>query len=290
VEVVSVPDDLVIKPAQDIVATPQTKPKAATLPDKTSLPDPPIAADADTAKPVKHGFFQRINPANLFHHEPKNTSQFSPAPLAPTVIPSPAPLDISEPTKVQPIADNVVASTRPTAPPVQIWPHYTYKSPAKPAPGNRNRAQAYFDQALQAQREGRTKDAVAEYRTAAQLDPAFFEAQANLGLAEYDLGEMEPSLVTYETALALRPDSTRTRFSFALALRKAGYFLDSAQEFERVLSASPDDASAHLALANLYAEQFHQPQAARQHYLRVLAIDPHNPQATDIRFWLNENP
>ena len=134
------------------------------------------------------------------------------------------------------------------------------------------------------------RDAIAAYRAAAQLDPAFFEAQANLGLAEHDLGEMGQSLAAYETALAIKPDSTRTRFSFALALRKAGYLMDAAQELERVLAANPEDASAHFVLANLYAEQFHQPQAARRHYERVLAIDPRFPQATDIRFWLNENP
>jgi len=29
---------------------------------------------------------------------------------------------------------------------------------------------------------------------------------------------------------------------------------------------------------------------ARQHYLKVLDLDPRNPQATDIRFWLLANP
>ena len=287
VEVVSVPEDLVIKPAQDISPS---RPKAIPSPDKTPPSDPPIAMDADTTKPAKHGFFQRINPANLFRREPKTTSQAAPAPLAPTVIASAPPIDPGEPATAQPTTVNLAPSAKPVAPAVQAWPRYIYKSPAKPAPGDRARAQPFFDQGLQAQREGRPRDAVAGYRAAAQLDPTFFEAQANLGLAEYDLGEMEQSLAAYENAMVLKPDSARTRFSFALALRKAGYFLDAAQEFERVLSASPDDAPAHLALANLYAEQFHQLQAARQHYLRVLAIDPHNPQATDIRFWLNENP
>jgi tetratricopeptide (TPR) repeat protein len=179
---------------------------------------------------------------------------------------------------------------KPAAPPVQSWPRYTYKSPAKPASRDRVRAQAFFNRGLQAQREGSLRDAIGAYRTATQLDPAFFEAHANLGLAEHDFGEMEQSLAAYETALAIKPDSTRTRFSFALALRKAGYQLDAAQELERVLAANPEDASAHFVLANLYAEQFHQPQTARRHYERVLAIDPHYPQATDIRFWLNENP
>jgi hypothetical protein len=45
-----------------------------------------------------------------------------------------------------------------------------------------------------------------------------------------------------------------------------------------------------LALGNLYAQQFHQLAKARQHYLKVLERDPHNPQAGTIRFWLAANP
>jgi hypothetical protein len=32
------------------------------------------------------------------------------------------------------------------------------------------------------------------------------------------------------------------------------------------------------------------PALARQHYLKVLALDPRNPQAPDIQFWLSLNP
>jgi tetratricopeptide (TPR) repeat protein len=286
VEVVNVPEDLVIKPAQDISSA---RLRPATPLDKNPLPEPPASADADTTKTNKRGFFQRINPANLFRREPKAASPATPLPSTSTVT-TPMPAESSEPAVAPPTVASTIAPVRAAAPPVQTWPRYKYKSPAKPAAGDRVRAQAFFNQGLQAQREGSVRDAVAAYRTAAQLDPAFFEAQANLGLAEHDLGEMEQSLAAYENALAIKPDSTRTRFSFALALRKAGCYLDAAQELERVLAANPEDASAHFALANLYAEQFHQPQAARQHYERVLAIDPRYPQATDIRFWLNENP
>jgi hypothetical protein len=32
------------------------------------------------------------------------------------------------------------------------------------------------------------------------------------------------------------------------------------------------------------------PAQARPQYLKVMELDPHNPQATDIRFWLATNP
>lgn len=148
---------------------------------------------------------------------------------------------------------------------------------------------------MQAQAEGNARDALALYRAATQADPSFFEAQSNLGLAAYNLADMTQSLLAYETALAIRPDSFMTRFKFALALGKSGYIIDAAQELERLLAANPGEKSAnlalaHLALANLYAEQFHRPATARPHYLKVLELDPQNSQSTAIRYWLKDNP
>ena len=61
-------------------------------------------------------------------------------------------------------------------------------------------------------------------------------------------------------------------------------------ELEQLLATSPNEARAHLALANRYAQQFHQTGKARQHYLKVLELAPRHPQASAIRFWLAANP
>jgi tetratricopeptide (TPR) repeat protein len=139
------------------------------------------------------------------------------------------------------------------------------------------------------------QDALTAYQSAVAADASYFDAQANLGLTAYELDDMPQSLAAYETALAINPRSFNARFNFALALKKAGYIQDAAQELERLIAISTSDESperlamAHLTLANLYAEQFHQPAAARPHYLKVLELDPRNSQATAIRYWLRDN-
>jgi Flp pilus assembly protein TadD len=65
---------------------------------------------------------------------------------------------------------------------------------------------------------------------------------------------------------------------------------DAVNELEKILATNPDEVRAQLALGNLYAQQLRNPSQARQHYLKVLELDPHNPQANDIRFWLTANP
>ena len=93
----------------------------------------------------------------------------------------------------------------------------------------------------------------------------------------------------FEVALAIRPDSLDARYNFALALKQANYPLDAAGELEKILVTYPKDPRAHLALANLYAQQLHQTDKAREHYLKVLDISPEHPQAPKIRDWLWAN-
>jgi tetratricopeptide (TPR) repeat protein len=241
--------------------------------DGTVVISPPVD-DASSGNTSKPGFFQRMNP---FHREP--TPVQTPTPVAET----------------GPSGGNAADSSRAGSTPATRVQRYSYVSPAKPAEGNRAQAERYFAQAAEAQHEHELPDAVRLYRAATQADPSFFEAQSNLGLAAYDSGDMTQALLAYEIALAIKPDSFNARFNFALALIKAGYIIDAAQELERLLASSPNEtpehlANAHLTLANLYDAQFHRPASARPHYAKVLQLDPHNSQATVIRYWLRDHP
>jgi tetratricopeptide (TPR) repeat protein len=105
-----------------------------------------------------------------------------------------------------------------------------------------------------------------------------------------EAGNLPAALAAYEDALAVQPRSLDARYNFALVLKQANYLVDAVNELERVLATYPNEARSHLALANLYAQQFHQPAKARQHYLRVLEVDPRHPQASAINYWLAANP
>ena len=175
------------------------------------------------------------------------------------------------------------ASARPTG------PRYAYLRPAKPLPGNHAQAQRAFDQGLQAQRANRLPEALQAYRLATELDPAFFEAHYNLGLAATEARLWPAALAAYEQALAIKPDSPDARYNFALVLNQANYAADAVVELEKLLAARPNETRAHLALANLYAQQLQQPAKARQHYQHVLAREPQLPQAAAIRQWLDAN-
>jgi tetratricopeptide (TPR) repeat protein len=147
-----------------------------------------------------------------------------------------------------------------------------------------------FAPALQAHQANRLPEAIQGYRQALALDPAYYEASYNLGLALSASGNPSAALAAYETALAIQPSSIDARYNFALTLRQAGFLVDAVDEFEKVLAASPNDTRSHLALGNLYAQQLRQPAKARVHYRKLLEIDPRHPQANAIRNWLALNP
>ncbi|MGA2247732.1 MAG: protein kinase [Verrucomicrobiota bacterium] len=173
----------------------------------------------------------------------------------------------------------------PTASPAR----YNYHLPTTPAAGDRPAAGVEFAQAGRAEQNEQLTEALNHYREAANLDPSWFDAQFNTGVLAHQLRDYPLALPHYELALAIRPDSVDARYNFALALQAAGYALDAADELKRLLEADPSDVRGHLALANLYARSLHDIASARQHYLKVLELDPKNPQASSLKLWLSAN-
>jgi tetratricopeptide (TPR) repeat protein len=239
-----------------------------------ATPAPPLLAKASPAlPPPKRSILQKINPMNLFRNDSKSDG----------ATPS-AEQSKRAPSESTPEAlDSAIASSGDIA-------RYSYLSPGRPVPGDRQAAEKYFAQGVQAQQSKRLPEAVQLYRQAIQIDPAYYEAVYNLGLVSAEQGNLRAALDYYETAMAIQPDSLDAQYNFALALKQGNYFQDSANEFDRILAKHPDEARVHLAVGNLYAQQLHQPIAARKHYLRVLETDPRNSQANAIRYWLTSNP
>ena len=228
-------------------------------------------APATTEK--KRGFFSKLNPFSGGKPKPAPTDDVSR-----TIILNPD----SAPSTLD------LATRAPEERPA--FPRYRYLTPTPPAAGDRATADRALQQALTAQRTGRTTEARSAFITALAADASYFEAQYNSALLAFQSGENARALAGWETALALQPDSLAARYSFALTLKQAGHATDAANELERIIEAKPDDARAHLALGNLYAQQLLEPMKARAHYKNFLDLEPRSPQAAAIRYWLAANP
>ena len=249
IEVTRLSDDIVVTPARDI------DPSAGKTPTR-----PATEAPAPGPTPAeKRNLIARLNPfgGKTNRSEPRPTTTAK--------------------------RDAPVAAPQASTP---TFPRYAYLNPRPPVAGNRAEAARVLAEGLKAHQLGRASQAAGLYERAAQLDPAFFEAQHNLGLALFDSGNAKRALPAFENALALRPDSADARYNFALALKQANYISDAADQLERILRLNPEDTRAHLALGNLCAQKLNQPDRAREHYGRVLQQNPQHPQAAEIRMWL----
>jgi tetratricopeptide (TPR) repeat protein len=240
-----------------------------------------VPASATSPKVAKRGFFQRVNPLNLFRAEEKPPMPTTPLGSAP---------DSPEREATSPVAATATANSPSASAPKPMPGRYTYLSPPEPAPGNRSEAELLFAQGVQARQEHRLPEAIQAYRTAARQDPSLYEAQYNLGLVATEAGNLSLALIAYEHALAIRPTSLDARYNFALVLKQANYSTDAVIELEKLLAIYPNETRAHLALGNLYAQHFGQPAKARQHYLKVIELEPGHSQASAIHFWLAANP
>jgi tetratricopeptide (TPR) repeat protein len=214
-----------------------------------------------------------MNPANWFKKDDDSAAQ----PITRS----------SLPPRTEPIRSAPPASTAtPATAPLRVIPRYAYRKELALPAGNRKEAEKFFAQATAAFGQKRWPEAISLYKKAISVDPSYFDAQYNLGLAAYRNKDLPLALAADEQAVALKPNSIDARFNFAATLRDAHYYADAAKELRELLSVAPNEVRAHLALASLYAQQLDDRALARQHYQRVLELEPNHPEAASIRQWL----
>ena len=265
--VIPPPQVVQVQPAPVIVTTPPKVNPVVAVAEPIEVPMPEPVPEKKT------GFWKKL----FGPEKTANPSSLKSKPSGITPLPPPSEPDAA-PTKVLEPAPEPVKFAR-----------YNYNSPRKPAAGNRASANGAFTQARIAEQGEKWLDALQAYKQASEIDPAWFEAQYNTGVLEHRLRNYPLALPSYENALAIQPDSSDARYNFSLALKAAGYPVDAADELKKILAADNSEVRAHLALANLCAQSLHDTVQARQHYMKVLELEPKNPQASDIRFWLSGN-
>jgi protein O-mannosyl-transferase len=131
---------------------------------------------------------------------------------------------------------------------------------------------------LLVQQPGRIPEAVAEYRAAIRIQPAYPEAHFNLGSA---LAHMEPqkqqpeALREYQTAIRLRPDYPQAHYNLANFLAQMpGRLPEAIVEYQRALELDPKLAEAHANLGNALAQMPDRMPDAIKEYETALRLNP----------------
>ncbi len=161
--------------------------------------------------------------------------------------------------------------------------------------------------------EGDVQNALAQYRMAVELDPAYTEAHNNLGSLLSRQGELDEAAVHFREALRLDPDfadahnnlgnllasqdilqeadthlreairvreadDAKPHYNLGNVLLKRGELDEAAAQYQIAISIDPGYARALYNLGNVFFRQGHLEQAAAQ-YERTVAVDPEYAQA-----------
>lgn len=142
-------------------------------------------------------------------------------------------------------------------------------------------AQFHFGRAACLDSLERVDDAVAAYRRAIALRPAFFEAAANLGNVLERAARYEEAADAYRAALALRPDQPLVLNGLGHCELASKRHAAAVPALERALALKPDFTSAMNNLANAVG-RLGQAQRAVELLRRAVALRPDFMEA-----WLN---
>jgi len=270
-------------------------PPAASVPQPKAAPpaqvsNPPVAvAPKQTPPPEKKQSAAPV-PATNTPARPapvKTAPATSPKSTAPTPVKAAAaPVQVA---KAAPATSPAPAQTAAKAAPAGVK-RYSYSKLPAPLAGNRRVAQPYFDAGMAALKAKNYRLAMTEFATAVTADPAYFEAHYNLGYAAQQNRDAARAAEAYERALSINPTHAEVRYNFAFALNDQKCWYDALVELDKVLAADPAHVSAHLLSAGIYADSAKDKALARQHYQRVLELEPSHPRAASIRDWLTVNP
>ncbi len=122
-------------------------------------------------------------------------------------------------------------------------------------------------------KKGRKDDAIAQYRKALEINPAYKVAHMNLGIALFDKGEKEAAIAEYQAALKLDPDYAEARYNLGVDLSAEGRKEEALAQYRKALEINPDYAEAGYNMGNALL-QLGKMEEAIAEYRRILQITP----------------
>jgi len=134
--------------------------------------------------------------------------------------------------------------------------------------------QRAFDDAVRAQRAGRTADAERGYRALIQSNPELGGPHANLGVIYRNAGKLAESAAELEQAVKLNPRQPVFLNQLGITYRQLGQFEKAKAAYEQSIDANTEYPVAYLNLGILNDMYVGDAKRATELYERYLALSP----------------
>jgi tetratricopeptide (TPR) repeat protein len=138
------------------------------------------------------------------------------------------------------------------------------------------------DEATELLHEERFRDALLALRDAAKADPTNPYAFYFMGVALFEMGEMEPARDAYRAALRLAPKHLGARIAITHVQRQLGDLREALKDGTTALAQAPGDSDALHALGLVYLARGDDA-AARRYLEAFLASKPEIEVAMEVQ-------
>ena len=100
-----------------------------------------------------------------------------------------------------------------------------------------------------------SKQALAAYEIAVELNPLLAESRSNLGNAYLQAGRIWDAIYQYQAALEVNPDDAKTHYGLGYAYAEKGRLSTAISHFQQSLALDPNFIDAYKNLANAYCKR-----------------------------------
>jgi tetratricopeptide (TPR) repeat protein len=125
--------------------------------------------------------------------------------------------------------------------------------------------------------KGRVDEAVTYYQKALEIEPRYAEAHNNLGIVLFQKGQVDEAIAHFQKALAIQPNNAEIYNNFGNALLEKGEADGAIRCFQKAVEIAPDFAGAQENLGMILFQKGQMDEAI-VHYQKAVAIQPVNAE------------
>src|SRR5437667_1735635 len=122
------------------------------------------------------------------------------------------------------------------------------------------------------------RDAETLWRTTIATNPDCWMAYNNLGVVQFEKGNVEDAIEKYQQSLGLHPDYPEAHYNLGSALLQKGYADEAIRQCEEALKIQPNEPDAHIVLGNAFMAK-QDVDRAIAHYEQALRLRPDDSNA-----------
>ena len=136
-----------------------------------------------------------------------------------------------------------------------------------------------FDKGVEAEKQGKTDDAMGHYEKALSYSPDFSPAHSHLGSAYLSRRKFEEAQNEFEAALKTNQNDAQAHFNLANVLLVTHRYDGADNEIEEGLKRQPNSAFGHFLQGSMYSHTS-RPELAEKSLRTALQYDPKMSQAS----------